>query len=43
LRIALGPAGLVGAAALVFGLWRRRLVPALVGAALLARDLKARR
>jgi hypothetical protein len=41
-RIALGPAGLVGAGALVFGMWRRRLVPALIGAALVAHDLKRR-
>jgi hypothetical protein len=41
-RVALGPAGVVGAGALVFGMWRRRLVLALIGAALVARDLKSR-
>jgi hypothetical protein len=41
--MALGPAGLAGAAALVLGLWRRRLLLTLLGVALLARDLNRHR
>jgi hypothetical protein len=42
LRITLGRAGLVGATALVVGLWRKRVLLALIGAALVVRDVKSR-